>query len=475
MKEPCRPIDIELFLTKLLREPLNPEHDFISHGETRADVYARAAQLYASFTERAGDNAGHPVCLAAEERSVVAAALLAALASGTVLLLPHSFSKQALLQMQETTGFTAAVVDVERELPQGTELLSCKLPCDMPHFPSDQRVLFQGSSINPDTELLRIFTGGSTGTPKIWSKTAGNIFGEALYMASRYQISDRDRIVSTVSPYHIYGLLFSVVIPLVTSAAVLAEAPFFPAEIVACVTEQEATLLVSVPAHYRVVKDRTVGTSLRLAFSSAGMLPKEDGLAFSAANTIGVVEVYGSTETGGLATRDRSTGQEFFSPLAPVGYQIRDQRLYVQSPFLSPDLALNEDGYFLSGDRVKKEGSAEFSLHGRADAITKVAGIRVDLDEVLDLLQSQPGVKECVVLPLDDTGGRSNRIVALVRGADADINQIKTTMSEVLETAALPKRIMVVSVIPVTPSGKYDREAICRLFASNNTTTRISA
>ncbi len=196
------------------------------------------------------------------------------------------------------------------------------------------------------------------------------------------------------------------------------------------------------------------------------MLDKEYSLTFSACNKVGVVEVYGSTETGGLATRDRSTGQKFFSPLAPVSCQIREERLHVQSPFLSPDLAVDGAGFFLSGDRVQKEGENEFSLHGRADAIAKVAGIRVDLDEVRDLLQNQPGVKECVVVPLADWTGRGSRIAAVVRGDGVDINQIKASISQTLESAALPKLIKVVSVIPVTPSGKYDREAICALLST---------
>lgn len=447
--------DVEGLLERLLQAPVDPRQPFLCGKDTWADVYGMAAWLYASF---AGRKKGVPVCLAAEGKSIIAAALLAAVASGTVLVLPHSFSKSALEQMREVTGFTSAVADVERELSPDIERISPKRTGDAVSLPV--------TNISADTELLRIFTGGSTGSPKIWSKTAGNIFGEAWFMASRYRITSEDSILSTVSPYHIYGLLFSVVIPLVSSAAVLVETPSFPAEIVESVQQQSATVLVSVPAHYRVLRGRSVGTSLRLAFSSAGMLEEADSLGFSSSNGIGVVEVYGSTETGGLASRDRSAGQQYFSPLEPVIWRIAEERLFIQSPFLSPDLPVDGEGFFLSGDRVQQEGTAGFSLHGRADAICKVGGVRVDLDEVRDFIQGQAAVQECVVVPLVDKGGRGNLIAALIRGEGVDVDRLKKVLAASLEAAAQPKRIRVVPVIPVTPSGKYDREAICRLLAS---------
>ncbi len=452
----CSQKNVESFLREFLQGPVYPKQDFICKRVTFADVYAMASLFYATFKELEGS--ALPICLAAEERSTIAAALLAALASGKVLALPHSFSTAALQQMQESTGFKAAIVDTEykRNLPQGTKLLSLDTASGNGTLPV--------SKISADAEWLLLFTGGSTGAPRIWSKTAGNIIAEAQFMAARYRICTNDIIAATVTPYHIYGLLFSVVIPLVASARVLAETPSFPAEIVALVQQESATILASVPVHYRALRGRQISASLRLAFSSAGMLEQEDNDDFCECNKAGVVEVYGSTETGGLATRNRSVGQEFFSPLEPVEWQIKEERLYVRSPFLSPDLSMNGDGFFLSGDRVQSRGDSEFSLHGRADAITKVGGERVDLDEVRDLLQSQPEVKECVVVSFRDETGRGNRIAALVRGDEIDLNQIKKSLARDLEPAALPKLIRKVDHIPVGSNGKYDREAIHTLL-----------
>ena len=445
-------------LKRLLQGPRDPAREFMTGGTRFADVYTMASGLCAKFYEVG--NKDLPICLAAESRGVIAAALLAALASGRVLALPHSFSARALRQMQDLTGFTAAIVDVDRQLSYGTQLLTAESGGKAEPLPH--------TDCSAEAELLQLFTGGSTGAPKIWSKTAANIFGEALFMASRYGICDKDRIAATITPYHIYGLLFSVVIPLVASATVLAETPSFPAEIADCVQNESATLLVSIPAHYRAIQGREMGSSLRLAFSSAGMLAEEDNERFCVNSHAGIVEVYGSTETGGLATRNRFRGEKYFFPLEPVHCQITQERLYVRSPFISPGVPVDQEGWFLSGDKVKLqgEGNTMFSLHGRADAITKVGGERVDLDEIRDMLQKMEEVKECVVVPLADETGRGNRIAALVRGDSVDLEQIKHILSVSLEPAALPKIIKLAARIPVTPHGKYDRDAIVHLLTT---------
>lgn len=445
-------------LVTLLGQSADNEQEFVAGGASFADVHGLASRFCTHFLSLPQEL---PICLAAEGRDVIAAALLAAAAADRILALPHSFSARALHHMQEVTGFTHAVTDVDRELSHGVEIIT----------PEGIALLsptnLTGISPGPDQELVKLFTGGSTGAAKIWSKSVANIFGEALFMAQEHQISSKDVILATVTPYHIYGFLFSVVIPLVAGGKIVADSPFFPAEIADRIETHSVTILASVPAHYRALQGRGLPNSLRLAFSSAGMLAEEDNQGFCAQNRASIVEIYGSTETGGLAARNRGADEDFFSPLKPVEWKIVDERLFVRSPFLSPEVVEEKDGWFLSGDRVKAEADATFSLHGRADAITKVAGERVDLDEIRDLLQRQKGVAECVVIPLPDKGGRGNRIAALIRSdvEDLDLVPIKLVLSVSLEPAAMPKIIKCTSHIPVRPNGKYDRDGIINLLS----------
>lgn len=449
-------LDIKQAIEELLQGPKHPDKDkeFVRAGATFGEVYAMAAGLCLTLAGR--EDRGRAVCLAAENKAIIAAALLASLAGGPTLLLPYAFSAKALLQLQQATGFTTAIADTPREFPEGVETI-CPQPAGAAKFPFNPQA-------SPQAELLKIFTGGSTGTPQVWSKTAENMFSEGFFLAKRYEVTEQDCILATIPPYHIYGLLFSVILPLVSSATVIGETPSFPGEIARIAKECEATLLASVPVHYRALRDKKIG--VRLAFSSAGMLDREDNEAFCRHNTVGVVEVYGSTETGGIATRNRAQGEEFFTPFPTIAWKIARDRLSVHSPYISPDLPVDEEGFFTAGDRVEARGEEKkyFSLQGRADTVTKVGGKRVDLEEITLLIKNEPGVRDCVVMALADSGGREHRIGALLEGDTVDIQSIRKKLADSLESYALPRRIKKVERIPITQNGKYDWTAIVQLL-----------
>jgi acyl-coenzyme A synthetase/AMP-(fatty) acid ligase len=355
--------------------------------------------------------------------------------------------------MQQRTGYTMAITDTDRELPPGTILIR----------PQSGRGkgIHPNAAVDPQAELLKIFTGGSTGMPQIWSKTAGNLFGEGFSLASHFRVTEKDCIVATVPPYHIYGLLFSVILPLVSGASVMRDTPAFPGEIVDTIREEGATLLAGIPPHYRALRGKKIApSSLRLAFSSAGMLDTEDNKAFFHLNNIGIAEVYGSTETGGIAARNRHLGETSFTAFPAVSWKIKDERLCVRSTFLSPELSLAGDGFFTTGDRVAAEGISRFSLRGRTDEITKVGGKRVDLEEISAIIKKVPAVSDCVLLALPEQGGREHRIVALVQGTGVDIVLLRKTLAASFEFYALPRLIKTIDRIPRQENGKYDRDAI---------------
>lgn len=441
----------------LLAGPAFPDKEFVRSGATFAQVYEMAAWVRTALADPKYQGAG--VCLAADNRAIMAAALLASLAGGPTLLLPYAFSPHALDRLQQMTGYTCALSDVSREFPEGVKIL-----CPPSGHPALTPLAIHGT---PESELLKIFTGGSTGTPLFWSKTGMNIFAEGLFLARQFNVTENDRIAATISPYHIYGLLFSVVLPLVASATVLAQSPSFPGEIVNAVQQSEATILAAIPAHYRALRGRKLlSPSLRLAFSSAGMLDAADNADFQMQNRIGIVEVYGSTETGGVATRNRSRGEEHFTAFPTVDWKIKEHLLAVRSPYISPDASFDEDGFFTAADRVEDFGNNSFALMGRADTITKVGGKRVDLEEVSRLIKQEAGVTDCVVMALPESGGRENRIAALIQGKKFNLDTIRQKLAARLEPYALPRLIKTVDRIPLNNNGKYDRKAIARLLVS---------
>ncbi len=452
------PLDkhIESKITQILSGPRDPKKEFTLSGHTYEEIYQMAFDLRASLAPL--DPGNSVVCLCAESKAVIAAALLAVLFGAPPLVLPYAHSAHVLSEMHGATGFKYAITDTQRELPQGVEpLIPGFLTGGMPN-PSHER------NIAPDREWLRLYTGGSTGKPKIWSKTINNLFSEALYLSNKYNISQNDRFVATVSPYHIYGLLFSVIIPFVSSARVLDDICTFPNEIVSSIEKNRATILAGVPMHYRILHGRSIASSsLRIAFSSAGVLSERDGDDFYRQNGIGVVEIYGSTETGGIASRCRAEGETGFTPFDNIDWKIVEGQLHVKSEFVSPEIKRDSVGFFKTGDRVRLHGDSGFLLLGRSDAVIKVGGKRVDLEEIRDKLIKIQGVRDAFVISVPVREGRGNAIAAVVEG-DPDKKHLRQSLSDLLEPYAIPRGIKIVDQIPSTASGKYDRKAIEQMF-----------
>ncbi len=444
----------------LLKTPVMPGEPYILGRTNYQDVYDLAYGLTVSLT--ALDQPEQPVCLYTEDKTLTAAAMLAAAShAAPQLLFPYALNPQVLKEIHTATGAMRVVTDQPHDLPSPLKAVDFK-PDAFPAAGLDAAAM--------DKTIVSLFTGGSTGTPQVWPKTISNLFGEAFFMVDHFKITHRDRFVCTTVPYHIYGLLFSVLVPLAATAGVAAETLTFPHEIRNAITRHGATIFAGVPMHYRVLRDTHLPKdTLHLAISSAGKLEPEDGAAFFQKTGVGVTEIYGATETGGVALRNRANNEVGLTPLRAVHTRIEGERLYVRSPFLSPNLETDADGYFLTGDRVNPETGGGFMLLGRADGIVKVGGKRVDLEGVRACMMDLPDITDALVMSLPAKGARENDIVALVEG-HVDISAIRQALSGKVESYALPRRIIAVDKIPMSAAGKYDRQAVIELITEENAT-----
>jgi acyl-coenzyme A synthetase/AMP-(fatty) acid ligase len=443
---------MEALYKKFLPGPPHPDREFILSGATYGDVYELAGGIKNRLP---GDGAG-TVCLCTEDRTLILAALIASLTGGPQFIIPHAFSKQILRDVMDSSSLAAILTDHPITAPADIPVLTAS-SCGRARLTMD-------APRNPDETFLQLFTGGTTGKQKLWSKTPRNLFAEASYLLQRFNISDADLFAATVPPHHIYGLLFSVILPFLSAATTLAGMLIFPGEIAAALEKDRATILISVPIHYRALASYDLSRHrLRLAFSSAGMLDKKDAETFYRTTGLGVTEVYGSTETGGIATRCRADGDTLWTPFTAADWKIIRKRLAVRSDLLSPDLRRDDDGFFMTGDLAESSGNGQFNLLGRADGVVKVAGRRVDLNEVQDKLKQLPGVQDAAVLALPVQRGRQNDIVAFVV-TGSDVRQIRRQASETLSPYAVPRHICSIDQIPVTPAGKQDRQRLERII-----------
>ncbi|MDY6969445.1 MAG: AMP-binding protein, partial [Spirochaetota bacterium] len=245
---------------KLNSKLMNNNSKFILNGRTFKDIFNLASGINEIFSSSADCN--EVICVCTEDKSIIASALLASLGGGPEIALPYSLSDRVISDMKEELRFTKILTDNSTEIPSGMEAI---LPENI--ILSDSKVTL---SRDPDSVFLKLFTGGTTGKPRVWSKTPRNILSEAEYLSQKFNITNDDLFAATVSPLHIYGLLFSVVIPFISSARIINDILSFPKEITSAIEDLSATILVSVPMHFRTLKMSSFHRNrLRLAFSSA--------------------------------------------------------------------------------------------------------------------------------------------------------------------------------------------------------------
>jgi len=445
---------IQTRIKTILDGPAMPGKEYVASGYIYSDVYSIAAGFRKRFSRK--NMADKPVCICTEDKGIIMAALLASLAGGPVFILPYSLSAKALVETRDGMRFTHAITDGSIDLPEGIEGI----------YPEREswKSLPTGGFRAVNSVFLELFTGGSTDKPKAWTKTPINMFNESDFLRVKYRVSSDDLIASTVPPYHIYGLLYTVLMPFLASASVLGRTYVFPQEILAVLKDNPVTVLVSVPVHYRILNGAHIySPHLRLAFSSAGPLDRNDGIYFHQKTGTGVEEIYGSTETGGVACKCAALRRELHEPFDWVACKVKNERLCVKSTLLSPDLPLDDEGFYMTGDRVEFSEKNTFKLLGRADGVIKVGGKRVDLIAVQDKIKQLPGIRDAFVVSVEGRKGRDADIAAVVEASLSE-DELKSILYDIFEPVAVPRRLLIVDKIPSTSTGKYDRDAVMKMI-----------
>jgi acyl-coenzyme A synthetase/AMP-(fatty) acid ligase/3-hydroxymyristoyl/3-hydroxydecanoyl-(acyl carrier protein) dehydratase len=338
--------------------------------------------------------------------------------------------------------------------------------------PDDDDATAQFPPLDGDAVTVVVFTSGSSGDPKPLRKRLTQLLCEVGTLEGQFgeQLAGCE-VLSTVSHQHIYGFLFKILWPLVMRRTFVAESVTYAEDLYRRLA-QRRTALVAGPAHLKrlppsIVWDR-VRSQVGAVFSSGGPLPRDAVDAVDAALGTTPIEVYGSSETGGIAWRQRRPvdGDEW---RAFPGVEIRahDDGLAVRSRNL-PD-----DGWHVVPDQVTVLADGRFLLGGRTDRIVKIEGKRVSLGRIEQSLTDSALVDaaRAILLPmrrdeiavaavLSDTGW-----VALRAGSAALRARLDAAVAEGTEVIARPRRWRWVSALPVNGVGKTAEADLRALFA----------
>lgn len=322
---------------------------------------------------------------------------------------------------------------------------------------------------------LVVYTSGSSGEPLAIEKSLAQLQAETHTLQSafgeRIDASGAAMVYSTVSHQHIYGLLFCTLWPLAAGRPFVTERLAYPEQMTARLGER-ASVLVSSPAHLKRLPDtldwQAARAGLRGVFSSGGPLPPESAQTALALMGHSPIEVYGSSETGGIAWRQRASHGDRWQALPSIEWRLDDELLCVRSPHL-PD-----EAWWQTSDRVAALGDGGFVLLGRNDRIVKIEEKRVSLTAIETALTACDGVAEARTLLLSTSAGPKLAAVVVPSAAGwASLHcEGKRAFNEVLrarllndvERVALPRRFRYVQALPVNSQGKSTEALLSALF-----------
>jgi len=412
----------------------------LDHAQLRADALCLAAGLQARGIRR--------VAVHLDDAADLAIALLGAWRAGARVLLP------ADLQAQTRQRWSAEVDLWLTDLPGDTQ------PADLRQAP------LEPAQLDLDQCWLTLCTSGSSGEPKRIEKTLRQLSNEvqALEQLWGADLGPVACMIGSVAAQHIYGLLFRVLWPLCAGRTFVRRQLAFPEDMQRASREHPAFAWVASPALLKRMGDNldwpALG-SVRRVFSSGGALPAEAARSLEQRLGQWPTEVFGSSETGGIAWRQ---GGDLWQPFAGVELsQDGDGALLIASPYLPAGHVEH------TADAARISPDGRFELLGRLDRIVKLEEKRISLPMLEQALAAHEWVSEARLGVVQESRASLGALLVLSEagllalrnlGRRAVTQALRQYLSGHCETLALPRRWRWLRQLPLNAQGKLPQAEV---------------
>ncbi|CDT26878.1 AMP-binding protein [Vibrio coralliirubri] len=371
------------------------------------------------------------------------------------IILPGNYQPCALAELSE--HFDCLLVDDSIGEVEVSDVLNIQNLLDS-STSSKQPLIDNLATMDLAAIQLTLFTSGSSGTPKAINKTLEHLDIETAQLDKNWGgMLKGKQVHSTVSHQHIYGLLFRILWPLCSGVPFARNNLEYPEQILSHANKN--CVLISSPALLKRLKHETKSAQLAGVFSSGGPLPTES--AHQSRSLLGhlPIEVFGSTETGGIAFRQQESAQTPWQLFDCLEASLNSENcIKLLSPYI------DKNNWYQTADECEMVSDNQFILKGRTDRVIKIEEKRVSLVEVEKRLEQLPWVSECVVIPFEEP---ERLILASVLVLSDEGQATLATMSrgkfwlmlrselrKWLEPIAIPRKYRVVDEIPLNSQGK---------------------
>ena len=395
------------------------------------------------------------------DRYLFAVGLAACLLTRKVCLLPPTRTPEVIRQLAAFVPDVFCLTDEEAcdvALPQVRVLQS-----RASRRSSDS--LWQVPEIDASQQAAYVFTSGSTGVPVPHPKTWGRLVRCIRDGAARLGFGNEHShaVLATVPPQHMYGFESSVLLALQSGSALCAERPFYPADVCSALAAlPRPRALISTPIHLRaLLASQPELPALDVIVSATAPLSRELALQAEQRFRAPLLEIYGSTESGQLATR-RTARDEEWRLWPGVCLTIEAGRAWARGGHLEQPTPLC--------DELEPVDAERFLLRGRLGDLVNIAGKRSSLAYLTHQLNSIEGVQDGVFFFPEErqpSEGGVTRVAAAVVAPGLDPARLTDALRQRIDPVFLPRPLLFVACLPRNSTGKLPREAIRSLAAAS--------
>jgi acyl-CoA synthetase (AMP-forming)/AMP-acid ligase II len=352
-----------------------------------------------------------------------------------------------------------------------------------------------------DDDAMIMFTGGTTGMPKMVPWTRGNIASSVRAIIAGYRLGPQDATVAVMPLYHGHGLLAALLSTLASGGTVLlpARGRFSAHTFWDDIDAVGATWYTAVPTIHQILleraetdRSRNKRTTLRFIRSCSAPLTAEAAQALQEEFSAPVVCAFGMTEathqvsTTGIDQTENlaattglvgpSTGPEIRisgsdgqpMPADAVGeIWLRGStvvRGYLGDPAITA--ANFTDGWLRTGDLGSLSAAGDLTIQGRIKELINRGGEKISPERVEGVLASHPNVLEAAVFGVPDKMyGETVAAVIVPRvSASPSPAELAVFCRERLAAFEVPASFQEASALPHTAKGSLDRRAVAEQY-----------
>ncbi len=309
-------------------------------------------------------------------------------------------------------------------------------------------------------DTIIIFTSGSTGTPKPFAKKLSDFIAVAQQLKTQLTLENNPMILATVPAQHMYGLETSIMMPLINGLSMYEERPFYPDDMARILAKQtHSSLLVTTPIHIRAcLKTQTRLTHLQQVLCATAPLDEQMAQIFEDEQEVSLIEIYGCTEVGVIATRRSAVSQEWIC---------LDDIALVPSSENLVDIQTNRSiNVFTLNDHISYISNKTFMLHGRKSDMINIAGKRNSLSYLNHHLLNYKHLSDGCFYQPDHLEESQQRLVVFIV-ADKhrfSIQDFKHYFKTKVDSVFTPRHFYFVDKLPRNKTGKILHNEIKSLY-----------